>query len=55
MRIKLSLDQITGRRPGEVARLLSARGIDPGHPYRATFSLAGVTIEQERGSDRSTA
>jgi hypothetical protein len=55
MRVKLSLDQICGRRPKEVGRLLRARGIDPAHPYRASITFSGVTIEQEKESDRSAA
>jgi hypothetical protein len=55
MRIKLSLDQICGRKPQEFNRLLRARGIDPDHPYRASITFSGVTIEQESASDRSAA
>ena len=55
MRVKFSLDQICGRRPKEVGRLLRARGIDPAHPYRASVTFSGVTIEQEKEGDRSAA
>ena len=55
MRIKLSLDQICGRRHKEIGRLLRARGIDPAHPYRASITFSGVTIEQEKEGDRLAA
>ena len=47
MRINLSLDQICGRNPRDVSRLLRALGIDPARPYRANITFSGVTIEQE--------
>lgn len=51
MRVNLSLDQIAGRKPDEVGRLLQTLGIDPSLPYTANVTFTGVTIEQKR--DRS--
>lgn len=48
MRINLSLDQISGRKPAEVGRLLQTLGIDTSRPYTANVTFSGVTIEQRR-------
>ncbi|BCR06783.1 hypothetical protein DESUT3_38520 [Desulfuromonas versatilis] len=47
MTIHLPLEQILGRNPKEVGKILRAQGIDPDLPYRATFTYTEVTIEQE--------
>ena len=47
MRINLSLDQISGRNPREVGRLLRTLGIDPARPYKANVTFAGIIIEQD--------
>jgi hypothetical protein len=47
MRINLSLDQISGRKPVEVGLILQKLGIDPARPYTARVTFTGVTIEQD--------
>ncbi len=47
MTINLPLDQILGRNPKDVGKILRAQGINPDLPYRATFTFTAVTIEQE--------
>ncbi|MBE0599333.1 MAG: hypothetical protein IH614_18985 [Desulfuromonadales bacterium] len=47
MRINLSLDQISGRNPRDVSRMMRALGIDPARPYKANITFSGVTIEQD--------
>lgn len=50
MRINISLDQIFGRHPKDVGRLLRTLGIDPAYPYQASITFSGVTIYQDKES-----
>lgn len=55
MRINLSLDQISGRNPSDVGRLLQALGIDTSRPYTARVTFSGITIEQRRDPQNAPA
>ncbi|WP_291316820.1 hypothetical protein [Desulfuromonas sp.] len=47
MRVNLSLEEVYGRRPQEVEKLLCRLGIDLVRPYRANITFSGICIEQE--------
>ena len=47
MEVHLSLEEVFGKNPRIVARILRLRGINPARPYRARVYFSGVTIEQD--------
>ncbi len=52
MQVMIRMEEIYGKSPILVAKILRLRGIDTSLPYRTRISSTGMTIEQLDGETR---